>query len=271
MGEWDAHHLGAVCGGGREVVGHLGLLQAEGGSIEVEGEKAEFVHVDEATFGDGSPGAEASQVDQRGERGPHETAVVGVGEVADGDSTGRWGHADVVWMGQAAADHQLADLVHVPGRVVALVPPLFRDVRRGEPIHCQGVDAQATVILHGPRAEIPGQLQDAVQGGAVLPLLAEERVGRIPVGDSGCTVGLQTREDYRAEGQRQERGTDVGAVGEGLWGEGPGELQGRHQHRPRGTGLGAGEGGGEGYRAVCLEEVGERLGLVDAHHDGVEG
>ena len=133
-------------------MGHLGLLQAEGRTIEIEGEKAEFVHVDEATFGDGSPSAEASEVDQRGEGGPHETAVVGVGEVADGDSAGRWGHADVVWMGHAAADQQLADLVRIPGWVVALVPPFFRDVRRGEPIRCQGVDAQANRNTSRPKS-----------------------------------------------------------------------------------------------------------------------
>ena len=52
MGERDAHHLGAVRGGGREVVRHLGLLQAEDGTVELEGKKAEFVHVDEATVGD---------------------------------------------------------------------------------------------------------------------------------------------------------------------------------------------------------------------------
>ena len=188
-----------------------------------------------------------------------------------GTPPGATGYVDVFRMGQAAADYQLSHLVRVAGWVVALVPPFLRDVRQGETICRQRVDAQATVILHGPRAEILGQLQNAVQGGAVLPLLAEERVSRIPVGNGGCAMGLQTREDHCAEGRRQERGPDVGAVGERLWGEGPGELQGRHQHCPSGTRLRAGEGGRKGDRAVRFEEVGERLGLVDANHDGVEG
>ena len=91
FGERDAHHLGVVSRGGCEVVRHQGLLQAEDRPVELEGEKAELVHVDEATLGNGSPSTEASQVNQRGERGSHEKAVVGVGEAADGDPAGRGG------------------------------------------------------------------------------------------------------------------------------------------------------------------------------------
>ena len=51
------------------------------------------------------------------------------------------------------------------------------------------MDAQAAVVFDGPGPEIPGELQDAVQLGAVLKLLAEKGVRRVPAGDGGGAVG----------------------------------------------------------------------------------
>ena len=132
--------------------------------------------MDKAALGYCGPSAEAGQGHQGGKGGAYQAAIIGVRQVVDGDAGGAWGYLDVGGVGQAATNHQFADLVGVTRGVVALVPPLIGDIGRGEPVLRQGMYAEAPVVFNGPRAEILGQLEDAVEGGAVLLLLAEECV-----------------------------------------------------------------------------------------------
>ena len=148
----------------------------EAGVGELEGEKAELVHVDEAALGHCGAGAVPRQRDHGGERRPNEAAVVGVRQVVDWDAGWAGGHLYFWGVRQAATDNELSYLVGVARRVVPLVPSFLRDVGRGEPVCHQRVDAQAAVVFDGPGPEILGELQDAVQVGAVLTLLAEKGV-----------------------------------------------------------------------------------------------
>ena len=102
-----------------------------------------------------------------------------------------------------------------------------------------------------------------MERGAALPLLAEERIGQVLVRECGPAVGLEAEQDGRAERQCEEIGPDVAAVREGIWGQGAGDLQGRHQHVARCWRFGAGEGGGGGVSVTgrwALKRWGKGLG-----------
>ena len=90
--------------------------------------------MDKAALGYCGPSAEAGQGHQGGKGGAHQAVTIGVRHVVDGAAVGAWGYLGVCGVGQAATDHQCADLLGVTGGVVALVPPLIADIGRGEPL-----------------------------------------------------------------------------------------------------------------------------------------
>ena len=65
-------------------------------------------------------------------------------------------------------------------------PPLATVAR----VQCLVSATREGSVFDGPGPEIPGELQDAVQVGAVLTLLAEKGVRPVPVGDGGGAVAL---------------------------------------------------------------------------------
>ena len=97
-------------------------------------------------------------------------------------------------------------------------------MRLREAVFRQGVYPQSAIVLYGPGAEIPGDVEEGVEGRGVFALLAEKGVGRVLVGE--------------------------GSVGEHVGGVGPRHLQRGHQDISGCAGFRTGEGGGEGDGAV---------------------
>ena len=109
--------------------------------------------------------------------GADQTAVIQEADVVGGDACRTRRDADI--QGQAAPHNQLAHLVGVVRDVVALVPAFTCLIWLREAIFSEGVDAQAAIVPHCPRPEIPGDVQKLVQGGRIFPLLLDECIGGV--------------------------------------------------------------------------------------------
>ena len=229
--------------------------------------------MDHTSLGDCGCRAEARKRRHLRQGGADQSAVIREAAVVDGDACRTRWDADILGQGQAAPHDQLAHLVGVARDVVALIPAFTCHIWLCEAIFSEAVDAQAAIVPHCPRPEIPGDAQKLVHSGFIVSLLPEECVGGVPVGDGCGPVLPEAGGHCSLESESHEGGADVDAVREDVRGGGigAGGLQGRHEDVAGCPGLHAHQGGGEGHGTMGLEEVWEWLLFVDSHHGGIEG
>ena len=79
------------------------------------------------------------------------------------------------------------------------------------------VDVTAPRVFDGPRAEIPRQLQDTVQGGVLVPLLAQNHVRGVPMmmAAEPCHSRLEKTAARKASAQNAGRMSDLLAKASG--------------------------------------------------------